>query len=153
MRIIPLAFVLCLSACGGDNNQNDEATQSTATPCPDTEVIDESNGVIWRPDSQRIVAVRFNGLTIDPDDRYDNLDQSRDTLNTCTKNALASLQLVEELACHEDNTTYDLTITDSNGLTKRYLSNNAACGHISNVDGYILLEDIQPAFQYVEWLD
>lgn len=109
-KYLPLCTVL-LTGCGSDS---------------------KTSGV-WREDSQRLQVDRFNGNTLNMEERYTYFDFGKDDLTVETISHLSSLTTTEaNLSCHNDARTYDVVITDSSGIERQYYSSNRQCGRESD---------------------
>ena len=113
LKIVPL--VLLISGCNDDSSSSNEAS-------------------IWDESSQRIVIIQDNGNVPNTENRFLTHDFSLDTLSTEAKEILPEIKTKNnELSCVNDGVTYVVTITDSSGLEKEYLSSNRACSNVSAV--------------------
>ena len=82
---------------------------------------------IWLETSQRIVITRNGGL--DPQNEIH--DYVRDSLPVDAKPKLEQIRVNNsKLECWNDGFTYDIVVTDENGMNHDYFSNNKACNNI-----------------------
>ncbi len=94
--------------------------------------IDSQNENIWKSNSRQIYILRFNGLTEDPDDRYSELDYTKESLSEEAVQKLETITTTtNNLECWNDAETYDITITNDSGNDNEYFSNNKACNDVS----------------------
>lgn len=97
---------------------------------------------VWGEDSQRFQVDRFNGNTINTEERHTYFDFAKDDLDVEVIRHLSSLSTTyDELSCHNDAITYDVVITDSSGIERQYYSSNRQCGRESDGE-FIPLDEL-----------
>lgn len=101
----------------------------------------DSGLLIWGLSSQRLVIFQDNGNVPNSEERTKTYDYSRDNLSTKSSNKLSSMRTTSSsLACHNDGTSYRLTITEGSGEENVYYSSNSVCNETTS--DYIKTKDI-----------
>lgn len=91
---------------------------------------------VWTVDSERLV-IRENR------EGYTFYDFSRDTLPAKVKTALYALETTDQgIVCRAGGETYEVTITDGDGLDRVYASNDGRCGDLYAWDSFIAVAAI-----------
>lgn len=87
---------------------------------------------VWTIDSERIV-IRENRNS-----QYTFYDYSRDTLPANIKTKLYALETTDRgIVCRAGGETYEITITDNDGLDRVYASTDGRCGTAYPWDAFI----------------
>lgn len=121
-----VAFSAVLLGCNGSSNVTE----------------DDIGTLIWTAQSERILLTRFNGYTVNEEDRYSVYDLSRDTLTAEALEVLDAIKTtVSDLGCSEDQQSFDVVITDGSGMEQTFYSDNRVCNNIE-ADGFIALEQL-----------
>ncbi|MDH5433140.1 MAG: hypothetical protein OEY19_04285 [Gammaproteobacteria bacterium] len=98
---------------------------SSFTGCYDDDKKNPCSGFIWKQDSQRLEIIQSGGIT---GTIFPLVDAVRDTLSQSALDKLQQIQTVPPQNCIADGFQYDLTITNSMGMSCEYKNNTAACG-------------------------
>ncbi len=105
---------------------------------------------IWSDTSASIEISQFNGYTPSSENRYTTYSYNTNSLTNFAIEKLSSISLTTvELSCHEDNISYQVSITDDSGATKIYHSNNKACNDYSALE-FVSTEDMEQLIDLFE---
>ena len=98
---------------------------------------------IWSDESQRIQIIKDNGNVPSIENRYVEYDYSLDTLSTDALNKISNIKTTKDnLFCSNDGVTYEIIITDGNGMLTTYVSNNRDCGR-ENETSFVTVDSVQ----------